>query len=146
MTESFIFLVLALIIFGPAIIAAILVLSLAPRQSDFINLEFVSHESPSSIQTLLLETASNSKGYSISSLGESTVQFKREYNPNWTIALAIGGAFVLSPFALLILFYRDSEICTVQLSSNEFGTRVQISGAATKELSQKLAAIAGNCR
>jgi len=132
-----------LIVFVLPMSIALLTWKSASRQGNPVRNEFVSREPADELRESLLTAASGLKGYSVSFLSENTIQFKREYNPSWTIMLAVIGAFVISIFVLLVLLYRETETCTVQLSIGDLENKIQIHGSATEELLQRLVAIVG---
>jgi len=119
---------------GLVVIIALLVQKYAPEHARSLKYELEPNKSTHEIRDELLAGASNLKEYTIPFAGNEAVQFKRSFEPDGKLLIAV----LFSWLALLFYVQHQGQICTVSFFQKEDGCTVQVSGPATKELRELL--------
>lgn len=96
-------------------------------------------ETPENVsQTLVAATAAD-PAYTVSAAGTGSIILTRRYIPTWAIVVAIVGLFI-ALLGLLALLYKDTETLTITITPAAGGSRVAISGLATREMVARITA------
>jgi hypothetical protein len=96
-------------------------------------------ETPEKVsQTLVAATAAD-PGYTVTTAGTGAIILTRKYIPTWAIVVAIVGLFI-ALLGLLALLYRETETLTITITPAAGGSRIAISGLATREMTARITA------
>jgi Uncharacterised protein family UPF0547 len=94
-------------------------------------------ETPENVsQTLVAATAAD-PGYTVTTAGTGSIILTRRYIPTWAIVVAIVGLFI-ALLGLLALLYKDTETLTITITPAAGGSRIAVSGVATREMSARI--------
>jgi hypothetical protein len=96
-------------------------------------------ETPENVsQTLVAATAAD-PAYTVTSAGTGSIILTRRFIPTWAIVVAIVGLFI-ALLGLLALLYKDTETLTITITPDGSGSRIAISGVATREMAARITA------
>ena len=121
----------------PAVLILFLISKLGLRAGTNLNYELTSERSADEMRRQIIASLSGVKNTTLSVVGDDSLIAIRKFIPSWAIVIAVISAFVFWP-GMLVLFVKDSESLNIQLYSEDEQCRVQISGIANKEISDRL--------
>lgn len=95
---------------------------------------------PEDVMSRLVAATAGAPGYSVSTTGSNSLVLVRKYWPTWVIVIAVIGALIFL-VGLLALLLRQTETLTVSLSNDAGGTRVDVSGLASPEMTSRIRSV-----
>jgi hypothetical protein len=95
--------------------------------------------SPEAASQALISATGGAPGYTVTTAGMGSIVLMRRYTPTWAIVVAVLGV-IFALLGLLALLYKNTETLTVTLVAQAAGTRITVSGVASREMLERMAA------
>jgi Uncharacterised protein family UPF0547 len=97
---------------------------------------------PEAVSQTLVQAVAGAPECTVTTAGVGSIVVSRKYLPTWAIVVGVIGLllFLIGALAFLI---RSRETLTITIAPTEGGSRVSVSGVASRELAQRLQAALG---